>query len=718
MPSKLEINIPGTPDGEYMTVIANPNDVTLPPVFAESIGYSSGIAETNEIDFDIGTSFIGFLIDNELVHLNGGVISGVSITPDENYIFLDSTANAHHLLAKPKVFINEFEIHVDFATVMVGGNGTLFSGGTQSDDSLVCDVQSNGAIRFFAFAGNSLQTVVTSSISGLNDNDIHTVILKYVGTTASITIDGVPDSSSTWALTGNENIRNFGTRANTTNKFNGVEANVKLIDITTPANTEHYKLNKLTGNYELPTNNVFGSEEITNNVFNDATDWSSPRFSSTISGVGNKLRATATGGGTFGSVTTISSLVVGESYLVSMNASGNNSSAIIRARVSDESALGAGLVVDEQASGAVAIALPFIATATTMYVGTIVTGHDAGDYVEIDAGISVLSVTNYVTYQNIDVGAPIRDKYKVSIDRTEWIGSDLITQSVWENPTSFDSSIYTYEAETNTWLMEGDGSFQSLTFLFTSQQPASMLVKGYTELISGNGWVAFSTGSETFGTGYYEDTGNISNNTSQGFKRSSGVVSARFSKYSLQARMGITLALATVIPVTDGMTLTAAWTIRGESYSQLVDAIAASVRVDATVADTDSGVLMEAGGAGIGLVLYIYGGVLYFQCGSGTPYGTDVDRAETSYTLPVGAYDYVIEWSADTSNAALYVNGVLVDSQTFSESTLSGGDLGTVGRTRSTVAVNRGGWSGDGDANFTGTITRCDVFLGQVTPDV
>jgi hypothetical protein len=314
------------------------------------------------------------------------------------FIDLDSTASAHYTLASPKVFAGDFEVHVDFSTTITSGNGTLFSGSTQSEDSIVCDIQSNGAIRFFAFAGTSLQTVITGSITGLNDGRLHTVILRYVGTTASITVNGVLDSSNTWALTGSEDVGNFGIRENGTNKFDGIEANVKLIDITTPANSQYYKLNLLTGNTET-------------------------------------------------------------------------------------------------------------------------------------------SNSNTLTYQNIATGA--RDTYALSSDGSEWLGSDLITQAVWENPSGIDSAIYTYEAATNTWLMTGDGGFQSLSFLATSNQPESMVVKGYVELISGSGWVAFQSGSTTFGEGLYEESGNKSDNTSQGFKRSSGVVNARFSKYSLQAKIGI-----------------------------------------------------------------------------------------------------------------------------------------------------------------------------------
>lgn len=175
---------------------------------------------------------------------------------------------------------------------------------------------------------------------------------------------------------------------------------------------------------------------------------------------------------------------------------------------------------------------------------------------------------------------------------------------------------------------------------------------------------------------------------------------------------------AAVTPVTNGMALTQAWVTRGTTYSSLISATAASARVDATISNTDSGILMETGAIGFGLVFYVYAGVLYFQCGDGAAFGTSASRAEVSYTLPSGEFAYVVEWSADGTNAVLYVNGSLVDSQTYSGSFLAGTDAGTVGEVKSSAAANRGGWATDGSGTYTNTITKCDTFNNQVTSDV
>ena len=170
--------------------------------------------------------------------------------------------------------------------------------------------------------------------------------------------------------------------------------------------------------------------------------------------------------------------------------------------------------------------------------------------------------------------------------------------------------------------------------------------------------------------------------------------------------------------VTKDMTITQSWTVRGDAYNGLESATVASVRVDATISNTDDGILMEAGATTSGLILYIYNGALYFQCGNGGNYGTQPNRAEVSYTLPVGESDYIIEWSADTSNAVLYINGLAVGSQTFSNLQLAGADNGTVGEVENACAVNRGGWTADGAGVYTNAITLCSIFNNQITSDV
>ena len=139
-----------------------------------------------------------------------------------------------------------------------------------------------------------------------------------------------------------------------------------------------------------------------------------------------------------------------------------------------------------------------------------------------------------------------------------------------------------------------------------------------------------------------------------------------------------------------------------------------------TVADTDDdGIVIEIGGTGQGAIIYVYGGVLYAQCGDGNAYGSDSDTAEISYTLPgTGTYD--IMFSADNTNAVLKVDGATIGSDAYSESYVHGGNSGAVGSVGSTLSpVNRGGWTSSGQGAFsTNTIDMALYWPGQVTADV
>ena len=138
---------------------------------------------------------------------------------------------------------------------------------------------------------------------------------------------------------------------------------------------------------------VYGEELVVNNAFNDATGWYEPRNSSTISAVSNKLRSTADSAATFGGATTLAGLTVGKKYKIQGTASSNNSSAIVRIRVGIPQDLTSAYIEISQLTNSVTASTDFIATAETMYVGTIVTGHNGGDYVEFDAGFSVKEIT-------------------------------------------------------------------------------------------------------------------------------------------------------------------------------------------------------------------------------------------------------------------------------------------------------------------------------------
>jgi surface protein len=125
-------------------------------------------------------------------------------------------------------------------------------------------------------------------------------------------------------------------------------------------------------------------------------DWYSPRSGSSLSIINNKLVSIVDSTATFGAAQQVDNLIIGNSYKIVGKATCSNSSATVYIRVGTTYNVN-DLPFNITGTGSVTANATFIATATTHYVGTIVTGHAANDTVTIDAGITVKEVTNYAT---------------------------------------------------------------------------------------------------------------------------------------------------------------------------------------------------------------------------------------------------------------------------------------------------------------------------------
>ncbi len=182
------------------------------------------------------------------------------------------------------------------------------------------------------------------------------------------------------------------------------------------------------------------------------------------------------------------------------------------------------------------------------------------------------------------------------------------------------------------------------------------------------------------------------------------------------ANIDINIAVATF--ATSGMTLDATYNDSSTDYSTLNDSTSSSAKVTCNFDKDDTGIIMEHGGTGDGLVLYIYNETLYFQCGDGGSAGGDSNTGEVSYTVTdTSSRDFIIEWSADISGCALYVDKTLIGTDVFSNDQLAGGNYGTIGTAAgNNVAVNRGSYPPSN--TFSGTVTSAEIFLGEVTSDV
>jgi hypothetical protein len=225
--------------------------------------------------------------------------------------------------------------------------------------------------------------------------------------------------------------------------------------------------------------------------------------------------------------------------------------------------------------------------------------------------------------------------------------------------------------------------------------------------ISNDGW---KIGRDPFQTRYF-----------QGYLDEVAIYDQALSQSTLEAHAaaaGFTSSGGTTSYATDGMTLDATWTSSNTAYQDLYSATSASAKVTCNFDKDDTGILMESGGTGDGLILYIYNETLYFQCGDGASSGGDSNTGEVSYTITdTSARDFIIEWSADTSGCALYVDGTLSGTDAFSNDLLAGDNHGTIEKgSGSAVAANRGSFTHSD--SFSGTVTSAQIFVGEVTSDV
>lgn len=160
----------------------------------------------------------------------------------------------------------DFEIEAVVSTTATTGTLTILSGSAQSNNAVIVDVQSTGTVRFFAYVGGSLQTIITST-STVNDGQLHIITATYTGTTAELFIGGASEGTATWALDGNQDIKYAGQRVGAGNYFDGYIADVKLTDLTTAANSRIFPLAVGAGTTE---NSTINSGSITINNIPDA----------------------------------------------------------------------------------------------------------------------------------------------------------------------------------------------------------------------------------------------------------------------------------------------------------------------------------------------------------------------------------------------------------------------------------------------------------------
>lgn len=327
------------------------------------------------------------------------LFTGVASAITRFYAELDSVQQSHGVYANTLVFQAGDTYKFDFLapTSTVSADEYLVDGDGSSDRAYVA-MQAGGT---FLVNPNEIANL---NIDGLDvalnssyptDSKLHTVILT---------------------LSVGARIGTLGARFSLANFYNGIIANpVATISGVTTSNT----LGLATGDVEYPAENTFGAEEIVNTAFVNTNGWIPTRDVSTITAVDNKLLATADSTVTFGQVTEMTGLTIGNIYAVKAQATCDDPTSTVRFRVAHDSILDSFDVELGLAAVSLSIDTVFTATATTMWFGTVITGQDGGSVSELSLASIKEVQGNAITYVNI----PDAQREQYTLIDGSWIGS-------------------------------------------------------------------------------------------------------------------------------------------------------------------------------------------------------------------------------------------------------------------------------------------------------
>ena len=133
-----------------------------------------------------------------------------------------------------------------------------------------------------------------------------------------------------------------------------------------------------------------------------------------------------------------------------------------------------------------------------------------------------------------------------------WLGPELYSQDIWENPDIPPSEQWVYGLVSNEWVYSGDGTLSALKVINPSVQPDVGLLSYSVNRTSGAGSFAVTADSNSIeeytvdkeefdSKNPYFDVVTIrkSDGTNQEFKRRSGILSVRLNKPSFRRKLEI-----------------------------------------------------------------------------------------------------------------------------------------------------------------------------------
>lgn len=288
--------------------------------------------------------------------------------------------------------------------------------GNSSNFSNRLSVFNDGAINFrtSSGAGGELQSpagsVVGNQFSFIEISSINNMVTISVNNSIVVSGDtGVGDLVVDQLY-----------RQSTTSEGSGILANLSIYDAGT-----------LIRDYPLDDNSGILANRATPlgpelYLFNGLNNWSSARSNSTLSLDGENVRVTANNTATHGGAWQLDGLTIGSQILVNITMLRGTSTGQIRIRADSTPSLTEGQLVEYTNPNDGSITAIVNATASTMYFGTISTGHAAGQYHEILIN-SIRQADGYGTVINGNAS----DWGLFQQQATgEWLGQELWTDGI------------------------------------------------------------------------------------------------------------------------------------------------------------------------------------------------------------------------------------------------------------------------------------------------
>tara|TARA_R110002126_G_scaffold222335_1_gene367510 strand:- start:31 stop:582 length:552 start_codon:yes stop_codon:yes gene_type:complete len=161
-------------------------------------------------------------------------------------------------MAAPITFAGDFEVEVEFSTVLNDGNyGMLF--GDTNDNNTFIGVNPSGKLRL------RIQGTTYDSQIIINDGKLHLINIKLDGSVVTLLVDGVLDGNFSIS-TGNNTFDIIGLYSGNTHYFDGIIANAKFTDKSGASDVvTTFKLD----NSPAVANYTYSTELLDNNTFPD-----------------------------------------------------------------------------------------------------------------------------------------------------------------------------------------------------------------------------------------------------------------------------------------------------------------------------------------------------------------------------------------------------------------------------------------------------------------